>query len=321
VTIVGSVAAAWPLAARAQQPAMPVIGFLHSGSPDQNADRLATFHKGLDEAGFVEGHNVKIEFHWASGQIDKLPGLAADLVRRQVAVIVTPFSTDAALAAKAATTTIPIVFAISADPIEIGLVPSLNHPGGNITGVASLNAELTPKRLDLLRRLVPQATQYFALVNPTSNLAAPVQRTLDVAASALGIHLEILRASNDNELEIAFARIPQQYRSVLVSSTDPFFFTRRQQIATLAIRYAVPTIFDAPPYVEAGGLISYGGEQTDLMLLTTRYVSRVLKGERPANLPVVQPAKFTMAINLKTSKALGIVVPPDLLTIADEVIE
>jgi putative ABC transport system substrate-binding protein len=242
-------------------------------------------------------------------------------VRRQVAVIVTPFSTDAALAAKAATTTIPIVFASSADPIEIGLVPSLNHPGGNIIGVATLNTELAPKRLDLLRRLVPQATQYFALVNPTSNLAAPVQRTLEVAASTLGIHLEILRASNDRELEIAFARFPQQYRSVLVSSTDPFFFTRRRQIATLAARHAVPTIFDASPYVEAGGLISYGGDPTDLMLLTTRYVSRVLKGERPANLPIVQSAKFNMAINLKTSKALGIVVPPDLLTIADEVIE
>jgi putative tryptophan/tyrosine transport system substrate-binding protein len=320
ITLIGG-ALACPFASHAQEALMPVIGFLHSGSPDQNVDRLATFHKGLSDAGFVEGQNVKIEFRWASGQIDRLPALASDLVQRHVSVIVTPFSTDAALAAKAATTTIPIVFASSADPIDIGLVPSLNHPGGNVTGVASLNTELAPKRLDLLRRLVPQATRYFVLVNPTSNLSAPVQIALEAAASILGIHLEILRASSDSELEIAFTSIPRQSHSVLVSSTDPFFFTRRRQIATLAARSAVPTIFDAQDYVDAGGLISYGGDTNDLLLLTTSYISRVLKGERPENLPVVQSAKFNMAINLKAAKALAIDVPADLLAIADKVIE
>jgi putative tryptophan/tyrosine transport system substrate-binding protein len=313
--------AAWPIAARAQQPALPVIGFLHQGSPDQNVERLATFRKGLGQAGFVEGQNIAIEFRWADGQFDRLPALAADLVQRQVAVIATPFSTDAALAAKAVTKTIPIVFVSSADPVQIGLVASLNRPGGNITGVTTLNTELAPKRLELLRALVPDASRYFVLVNPTSDLAAAFTRDIEAAAATLGIRIDILRASNDRELEAAFAGVPQPSRSVLVSSTDAFFFVRREQIATLAIRHGLPAIFDARVYATAGGLMSYAGDDTDMMLLTVSYIGRILKGEKPADLLVAQPTKFALTINLKTAKALGLNVPPALLATADEVIE
>jgi putative ABC transport system substrate-binding protein len=321
ITLVGGLAVTWPLAARAQQSAMPVIGFLHQGSPDQNVERLAIFRKGLSQAGFVEGQNVAIEFRWAAGHNDKLPALAADLVQRQVAVIATLFSTDAALAAKAATKTIPIVFESSADPVQIGFVASLNRPGGNITGVTSLNQELAPKRLALLRDLVPDASHYFGLINPTSILAESFSKELEAAATTLGVHIEFLRASTDRELEIAFASIPQQSRRVLLSSTDPFFFLRREQIAALAIRYGVPAIFDAPAYTKAGGLLSYGGDDIDLMLLTTSYIGRILKGERPADLPVAQPTKFILTINLKTAKTFGLTVPQILLATADQVIE
>jgi putative tryptophan/tyrosine transport system substrate-binding protein len=313
--------AAWPIAARAQQPAIPVIGFLHQGSPDQNIERLATFRKGLGQAGFVEGQNITIEFRWADGQVDRLPALAADLVQRQVALIATPFSTDAALAAKAATKAIPVVFVSSADPVQIGLVASLNRPGGNITGVTTLNTELAPKRLELLRNLVPNASRYFALINPTSNLAGAFIKDLETAAAILGIRIDFLRASNDRELETAFASIPQQSGSVLISSTDAFFFVRREQIATLAIRHGLPAIFDARVYTMAGGLMSYAGDDTDMMLLTVSYIGRILRGERPADLPVAQPTKFALTINLKTAKALGLNVPPALLATADEVIE
>jgi putative tryptophan/tyrosine transport system substrate-binding protein len=321
ITLVGGLAVTWPLAARAQQSAMPVIGFLHQGSPDQNVERLTIFRKGLRQAGFVEGQNVAIEFRWAAGHNDKLPALAADLVQRQVAVIATLFSTDAALAAKAATKTIPIVFESSADPVQIGFVASLNRPGGNITGVTSLNQELAPKRLALLRDLVPDANHYFGLINPTSILAESFSKELEAAATTLGVHIEFLRASTDRELEIAFASIPQQSRRVLLSSTDPFFFLRREQIAALAIRYGVPAIFDAPAYTKAGGLLSYGGDDIDLMLLTTSYIGRILKGERPADLPVAQPTKFILTINLKTAKTFGLTVPQILLATADQVIE
>jgi putative ABC transport system substrate-binding protein len=316
-----AVAASWPLAACAQQPAIPVIGFLHQGSPDQNIERLATFRKGLGQAGFVEGQNITIEFRWADGQVDRLPALAADLVQRQVALIATPFSTDAALAAKAATKAIPVVFVSSADPVQIGLVASLNRPGGNITGVTTLNTELAPKRLELLRNLVPNASRYFALINPTSNLAGAFIKDLETAAAILGIRIDFLRASNDRELETAFASIPQQSGSVLISSTDAFFFVRREQIATLAIRHGLPAIFDARVYTMAGGLMSYAGDDTDMMLLTVSYIGRILRGERPADLPVAQPTKFALTINLKTAKALGLNVPPALLATADEVIE
>ena len=313
--------AAWPIAARAQQPAMPVIGFLHSGSADQYVERLATFRRGLSEAGLVEGQNVAVEYRWADGQVDKLPALAADLVQRQVAVIATPFSTDAALAARAATKTIPIVFVSSADTVGIGLVASLNRPGGNITGVTTLNTELAPKRLELLRTLVPGAVRYFALVNPTSDLAEPFIRDIEAAAATLGIRIELLRASNDRELEDVFAGIRQPSRGVLISSTDALFFVRRERIAALAISHGLPTIFDARTYVVAGGLMSYAGVDTDMMLLMVSYVGRILKGEKPADLPVVQPTKFALTINLKTAKALGLDVPPALLATVDETIE
>ena len=313
--------AAWPIAARAQQPAMPVIGFLHSGSADQYVERLATFRRGLSEAGLVEGQNVAVEYRWADGQVDKLPALAADLVQRQVAVIATPFSTDAALAARATTKTIPIVFVSSADTVGIGLVASLNRPGGNITGVTTLNTELAPKRLELLRTLVPGAVRYFALVNPTSDLAEPFIRDIEAAAATLGIRIELLRASNDRELEDVFAGIRQPSRGVLISSTDALFFVRRERIAALAISHGLPTIFDARTYVVAGGLMSYAGVDTDMMLLMVSYIGRILKGEKPADLPVVQPTKFALTINLKTAKALGLDVPPALLATVDETIE
>ena len=296
-----------------------MIGFLHQGSADQNIERIATFRQGLAQAGFVENKNVAIEFRWAEGRFDRLQSLAAELVQRQVSVIATPFSTDAALAAKAATTTIPIVFLTSADPVQIGLVPSLNKPGGNVTGVTTLNTELAPKRLEFLRDLVPDAARYFALVNPTSNLAENFTRDIEAAGTRLGIRIELAKASNETELEAAFAGIPPQ--SLLVSGTDAFFFVQRERIAALTVRYRVPSAFDAPAYTRAGGLLSYSGDDTNLLLLTASYVGRILKGEQPSDLPVAQPTKFVLTINLKTAKALGVRVPPTLLARADEVIE
>ena len=313
--------AAWPLRVRAQQPAVPVIGFLHSGAAAQYVERLATFRKGLAQAGLIEGKTFTVEYRWADGQVDRLPELAADLVRRQVAVIATPFSTDAALAAKAATKTIPIIFVSSADTVRIGLVASLNRPGGNITGVTTLNTELAPKRLELLRTLVPSASRYFALVNPTSDLAEPFIRDIEAAATTLGIRIEFLRASNDSELDEVFGSIPQPSRGVLVSSTDALFFARRERIAALAIRVGLPAIFDARIYTLAGGLMSYAGDDNDMMLLAVNYIGRILRGEKPADLPVVQPTKLALTINLKTARALGLDVPPSLLATADEVIE
>jgi putative ABC transport system substrate-binding protein len=311
----------WPIASRAQHPAMSVIGFLHQGSPDQNVERLATFRKGLAQAGFVEGQNMAIEFRWAEAHFERLRTLAADLVVRKVTVIATPFSTDAALAAKAATKTIPVIFLSSANPVEIGLVASLNRPGGNITGVTTLNTELAPKRLELLRQLAPNANRCFALINPASDLAAAFTKDISAAAATLGMGIDILRASNDREIEQAFADIPQSSRSVLVSSTDALFFVRREQIATLAIRHGLPAIFDARVYTRAGGLMSYAGDETDMILQYTGYIGRVLKGTRPEDLPVAQPTKFALTINLKTARALGLRVPPELLATADEVIE
>jgi putative ABC transport system substrate-binding protein len=313
--------AGWPVAASAQQASMPVIGFLHQGSLDQNLDRLAAFRTGLGKAGFVEGQNIAIEFRWAGGQFDRLPALAADLVAGRVAVIVTLFSTDATLAAKAATTSIPVVFVSSADTVEMGLVASLNQPGGNLTGITTLNNELAPKRLGLLRELAPNASRFYALINPTSDLAGAFTRDVERAAANFGIHAEFLRASNDRELETAFANIPQPSQGVLISATDAFFFVRREQIAALAIRHGLPAIFDARAYTKAGGLISYAGDDTDLTQQAANYVGRILKGERPADLPVAQPTKFALSINLKTAGALGLTVPPALLATADEVIE
>jgi putative ABC transport system substrate-binding protein len=300
---------------------MPVIGFLHQGSLDQNVERLTTFRKGLERAGLVEGRNVAIEFRWADGQFDRLPALAADLIQRQVAVITTPYSTDAALAAQAATKAIPIVFLSSADPVRIGLVTSLNRPGGNITGITTLNTELAPKRLELLRAIAPEASRYFALVNPTSDLAPDFSRDIEAAAATLGIKIDFLRASNDRELEQAFAGISKSPRGVLISSTDAFFFVRRERIAALAISHGLPAIFDARIYAVAGGLMSYAGNDADMMLQTVGYIVRVLRGEQPADLPVAQPTRFALTINLRTAKALDLAVPTTLLAQADEVIE
>jgi putative ABC transport system substrate-binding protein len=313
--------ALWPRAVSAQQPAVAAIGFLHSGSPEQNVKRLAAFHKGLGGAGFVAGKNVAIEYRWAAGRNETLPALAADLIERHVAVIATPGSTPAAIAAKTATASIPIVFAAGGDPVELGLVGSLNRPGGNVTGATSLNADVAAKRLGLLRELVPQAARFVTLVNPTSVLARPFTKDLEAGAASLGLHVEVLNASSDRDIEAAFGTLPQQPGSVLVFGPDAFFYIRRAQIAALAARYAVPAIFDARDYVEAGGLMSYGADFFTLMQLAGDYTGRILKGEKPGDLPVVQSAKFELVINLKTAKALGLNIPDRLLALADEVIE
>jgi putative tryptophan/tyrosine transport system substrate-binding protein len=320
ITLLGG-ASTWPLAARAQQPAQATIGFLHSGSPEQNVKRLAAFHKGLGEAGFVEGKNVAIEYRWAAGHNEKLRALAGDLVERHMAVIATPGSTPAAIAAKAATASIPIVFAAGGDPVELGLVGSLNRPGGNVTGATSLNADVAAKRLGLLRELVPQVARFVTLVNPTSALTRPFTKDLEAGAASLGLHVEILYASTDREIETAFATLAQQPGSVLVFGPDAFFYIRRAQIAALAARYTVPAIFDGRDYVEAGGLMSYGADFFTLMQLAGDYTGRILKGEKPGDLPVVQSAKFELVINVKTAKALGLNIPDRLLALADEVIE
>jgi putative tryptophan/tyrosine transport system substrate-binding protein len=317
----GTAAAAWPLPARAQPAAPPVIGFLHSGSADENAGRLAAFRKGLADLGFVEGRNLAIEYRWAAGKNEDLPGLAADLVRARVALIATPGSTPAAVAAKAATASIPIVFGVGADPVALGLVASLSRPDGNATGVTSLNAELVAKRLGVFRDLVPEATRYFMLVNPASVLAAPFTTALQSAAGSIGIHIEVLRASSDREIDAAFAGVPQAPGNAMVFGPDAFFYIRRAYIAELALRRTIPTIFDDRAYVSAGGLVCYGADFLNVMELAGNYAGRILKGERPGNLPVQQPTKFELVINLKTAKALGIDVPQRLLLIADEVIE
>jgi putative ABC transport system substrate-binding protein len=310
-----------PLAARAQQAAMPVIGFLHSGSPEPNVKRLAAFRRGLAEEGFVEGRNVAIEYRWAAGQNDKLPGLAADLIKQNVSLLATPGSSPATVAAKAATATIPIVFAIGSDPVALGLVASINHPGGNLTGITSLNAELAAKRFGVMRDLVPQGAHYFTLVNPTSFLTEPFIKELRMAAASLGIQFEILRASTDAEIEAAFANLPRQSGNVLVFPPDSFFYIRRERIAALALQHAVPAIFDVRDYVDAGGLVSYGTDFLNVMQLAGNYCGRILKGAKPADLPVQQTAKFELVINSRTAKMLGIEVPPKLLFTADDVVE
>jgi ABC-type uncharacterized transport system substrate-binding protein len=310
---------ALPLVALAQT--KPVIGFLHAGSPEENAKRLAAFRSGLASAGFVEGQNITIEYRWALGQNERLPELAADLVRKQVALITTPGSTAAAVAAKRATGAIPIVFSSGTDPVDLGLVESLNRPGGNATGITSLNAELAAKRLGVFRELVPNVSRYFTLVKPTSELAAPFVKDLERAAASLGIRVEVLNANTSSEIDAAFAQIPQQAGCGMVFGPEGFFFVHRAQIADLALARGLPTIFDVRDYVEAGGLASYGSDYYNVMELTGEYVARVLKGERPADLPVQQATKFEMVVNGKTARALGIEISPALLAIADNVIE
>ncbi len=322
ITLIGTAAATWPLAARAQRPAMPVIGFLSSASRDFYEDRLRAFGQGLKEAGYVEGQNVAIEYRWAEGHNDRLPVLAAELVHRQVAVLVAGGGTPSALAAKAATATIPIVFGVAADPVEIGLVASMNRPGANLTGVTNLNIEVGPKRLELAHALVPAATTIALLVNPTSPaLAEAYSRELQAAAGSLGLQVQVLHASAERDFETVFATLAQLRAGALVIGPDTFFYARSEQLAALTLRYAVPTIFQYREFAAAGGLVSYGSSNTEFYRLVGAYAGRILKGEKPADLPVQQATKVELIINLKTAKALGLNVPLSLLGRADEVIE
>ena len=300
---------------------MPVIGFLHSGSPEPIASRVAAFRKGLGEAGYVEDQNVAILFRWAAGQDDRLPDLAADLIRQRVAVITTPGSTAASLAAKAATTTIPIVFLVGSDPVALGLVASLNRPGGNATGVHFPLEELVAKRLGMLRQVAPSANRFVALVNPDTAFTDAVVKELQTSASEFGLPMEILRASTGGEIDAAFANLVQKPGGALLVGPDALFVSRRAQIVTLAARHALLTIYPTRDYAEIGGLMSYGPDLADAYHQTGVYVGRVLKGEKPADLPVVQSTKFELVINLNTARALGLTVPASLLAIADEVIE
>jgi putative ABC transport system substrate-binding protein len=314
-------AAAWPLAARAQQPAMPVIGFLNGGSPKGYAPMVAAFGRGLKEAGYVEGQNVAIEYRWAEGQFDRLPALVADLVGRQAAVIAAT-STPAALAAKAATTTTPIIFTTSADPVQLGLVPSLSRPGGNVTGALQLNVEVAPKRLQLLHELMPAASVMGLLVNPTSAAAEAQARELQAAAVSLGLRLHVVQASAERDFDKVFATLRQlRAGGLVIASADPFFTSRGEQLGALTLQHAVPAAYQYREFVAAGGLMSYGGSITDTYRLAGLYTGRILKGEKPAELPVQQGTKIELIINLKTAKALGLTVPMPLLGRADEVIE
>jgi putative tryptophan/tyrosine transport system substrate-binding protein len=321
IKLIGGAAAAWPLAARTQQPGLPVVGFLDSKSPDDSAHMVAAFRRGLNESTFIEGQNVTIEFRWAQNQYDQLPVLAADLVRRRVDVIAATGG-PAALAAKAASATIPIVFRLAADPIAAGLVPSLSRPGGNVTGVTSLNLEVGSKRLEFLHELVPTATIMAALVNPTNPTNAEIlSRDLQATARLLGLQLHLLHASSDADIDAVFATLTELRAAGLVIGTDALFTSRDEKLAALGLRYRIPTIYQWREFVAGGGLMSYGGSFADSYRLAGVYTGRILKGEKPADLPVQQATKLELFINLKTAKALGITVPPTLLALADEVIE
>jgi putative ABC transport system substrate-binding protein len=317
----GGAAAAWPLAARAQRPAMPVIGFLGGGSPDTDANRVRAFRRGLSESGYVEGKSVTIEYRWAEGQYDRFPAMSADLVRRQVNVIAALGGTTSALAAKVATTTIPIVFQVAVDPVAFGLVVSLNRPGGNVTGVTILSVELLPKLLELAHELVPMATVIALLVNPTSPFAEIISRDAQAAAHTLGLQLHVLRASTERDFDAVFATLVQLRAGALVVSGDVLFTNRSDQLAALMLRHAVPTIYSTREFAVAGGLISYGPSIGDAWRLAGIYTGRILKGENPADLPVQQVAKIELVINLKAARALGLTFPLSLIGRADEVIE
>jgi putative ABC transport system substrate-binding protein len=314
-------AAAWPLAARAQQAALPVVGFLNPAAPDATADRLRGFRQGLKDIGYVEGENVAIEYRWADGHSDRLPAMAAELVRQQVAVIAA-MSGDAPLAAKAATKTIPIVFAVGEDPVQLGLVASLARPGGNLTGVNFFNYELVAKRLELLRELVPKAAHVAVLVNPTSTVNSETTVSeVEAAGRAMGLQIHILKASTSGEIDAAFATMVRERIDALFVGPDTFLNSRRVQLALLAARHAVPATYAQREYPEAGGLISYGTNITDAFHQVGVYVGRILKGAKPADLPVVQASKFELVINAQAARILDITIPQSLLTTADEVIE
>jgi putative tryptophan/tyrosine transport system substrate-binding protein len=321
ISLLGSAAAAWPLAARAQQAALPVVGFVYPSVPELSAGIVAAFRKGLNETGFVEGRNVMIEFRFGYNDIAQLPKLAADLVDRRVAVIATPGSTPSALAAKPATATIPIVFGIGPDPVEIGLVASLNRPGGNITGITSMNAELGAKRLGLLHELLPSAVRFAVLVNPNNRNAEPLTRDAQATASAIGREIEIFAASSAREIDAAFMSLLQKRADALLVSPDPLFDSRRVQLVTLATHHRLPTIYSFRENVEIGGLASYGSSAAERDRQVGIYAGRILKGEKPADLPVIRADKFEFVINLQTARVLGLDVSPTLLALADEVIE
>jgi putative tryptophan/tyrosine transport system substrate-binding protein len=315
-------AATWSLAVRAQQRTMPVIGYIGTGSRETDAFRLPSFHQGLSESGYAEGRNVSIEYRWAEGHNDRFPAIVAELVRREVAVIAVPASTPGALAAKTATTTIPIVFYIGLDPVELGLVASLNRPGGNLTGVTGWNVTVGPKRLELLHEVLPTATIMALLVNPTSpNLADADSREQQAAARTLGLKLSILHASTEREFDAVFARLAELRASGLVIGTDSLFNTRKEELAALSLHHRVPTIHQYREFAAAGGLMSYGTETADLSRQVGVYTGRILKGEKPAEIPVQQATKVELTVNLKTAKALGLSMPTALLVRADEVIE
>jgi putative ABC transport system substrate-binding protein len=320
ITLLGGTATTWSLAARAQQPAVPLIGFLSSASPGPYAGRLRGFRQGLSDSGFVEGRNVEIEFRWADGQYDRMPMLAADLVRLKPAVIVASNGIDAP-AAKAATTTIPIVFNAAIDPIASGLVSSLNRPGGQLTGVANLNGELGPKRLELLHELIPQATAIGLLVNSVNPATEALLRSMEMAARDLRLRLHVLRATGEGDFDGVFAELEREGTRGLVIGFDAFFTSRSERLAALTVRHAVPTIYQYREFAAAGGLMSYGGDQVGSFRQVGIYTGRILKGEKPADLPVQQAAKVELFINLKTAKVLGLTVPESLLARADEVIE
>jgi putative tryptophan/tyrosine transport system substrate-binding protein len=319
MTLLGGTAA-WPLAARGQQAAMPVIGFLNGASSDGHEAKTTSFRQGLKETGYVEGQNVAIEFRWAEGHYDRLPAMAADLVRRQVAVMVTG-GTPAAFAAKAATTTIPTVILVGVDPVRLGLVGSLSQPGSNMTGLAVLTVELEAKKLELLHELLPTATAIALLVNPTNVLTESETKDVQDAARLLGLHLHVLNASTESQIDAGFAALVELRATALIVSVDPFLNNRRDQIVALADRYAVPTVYGIRDFVTDGGLMSYGADLVDVYRQQGIYAGKILKGARPADLPIQQATKIKLVINLKTAKTLGLTFPTTFLGRADEVIE
>ena len=320
ITLLGSAAATWPLSTRAQQPAMPVIGFLGGGTPGAYQPFVSAYHAGLKETGYVEGHNVAIEYRWAQGEYALLPKMADDLIRARVSVIAAA-GTPAALVAKAATTSIPIVFVVVDDPAKLGLVASLSRPGGNATGMNFVMAELESKQLGLLHELAPAATRVGLLVNPNYPLTGPVTRDVIAAASAIGFAIDVVQASNSREIEAAFATLVRNKADALLVGPDALLLSRRLQIATLATRHAIPTLYNVREYAEAGGLMSYGTNQTEAYRQFGLYTGKILKGIKPADLPVIQSTKFELVINLPTARAIGLEIPATLLARADEVIE
>jgi putative ABC transport system substrate-binding protein len=322
ITLISATTLTWPLAARAQQPAMPVIGFINGASAVASAHQAAAFRKGLSEFGYIEGRNVTIEYHWLDGQYDRLPALAAELVGHRVAVIATPGSTPASVAAKAATATIPIVFGVGEDPVKLGLVTTLARPGGNATGINFFVQEAVPKRLGLLHELVPGAVRIAVMINPGNVPSAEATlRDVQKAAGVIGLQIQVLNASTSREIDAAFATISREHAEALLVAPDGFFSSRRVQFATLAARSGIPAAYSNRDYAEVGGLMSYGTNVTDMFRQVGVYIGQILNGAKPADLPVVQSTKFEFVINLQTARALGLDVPPGLLVAADEVIE